>query len=183
MNSYKFLENVFHYFITFTIKDWLPLFINPEPIQILIDSLNYCIDQKHLRVNAYVIMPNHVHMIVFDQTLDNQRLKQTLIEFRKFTGHQLADYIDNHLPNTISAIIHDQNVDDRQRQVWQPGWHAEGIVSEAFWEQKVNYIHMNPVKKGFVKYPEHWRYSSAGYWLNGEVGDVPITDIFEYTGE
>ena len=124
-------------------------------------------------------MPNHIHMIVFDQSLDNQRLKQTLTNFRKFTGHQLADYIDNQLPAKISAVIHQENLNDRQRQVWQPGWHAEGIVNEVFWEQKVNYIHMNPVKKGYVKLPEHWLHSSAGFSINGEEGDLPVTDLFD----
>jgi len=179
MDAYQFQEGVFVYFETFTITDWLPIFINPEPIQILIDSLNFCIEQKHLRINAYVIMPNHVHLIVFDAQLNNQRLKQTLMDFRKFTGHKLANYIDNHLPCTLSAVIHDKNLDDRHRQVWQPGWHAEGVVGEKFWEQKINYIHMNPVKKGFVDLPEHWHYSSAGYWLNGEAGDVAVTDLFD----
>ena len=179
MDAYQFQEGVFVYFVTFSITDWLSIFINPETIQIIIESLSFCIDKKHLRINAYVIMPNHIHMIVFDEELNTQRLKQTLMEFRKFTGHQLADYVDNHLPSTISAVIHNRNLEDRQRQVWQPGWHSEGIISEEFWEQKLNYIHMNPVKKRFVKYPEHWRYSSAGYWINGEAGDVAVTDLFE----
>ena len=124
-------------------------------------------------------MPNHIHMIVFDQTLDNQQLKQTLQDFRKFTGHQLADYIDNQLPGNIAAVIHEKNLEDRQRQVQQPGWHAEGIVNEAFWEQKVDYIHMNPVKKGYVELPEHWLHSSAGFWIKGEAGVLPVTDLSE----
>ncbi len=135
--------------------------------------------QEALKINAYVIMPNHIHMIVFDQSLDNQRLKQTLTDFRKFTGHKLADHIDNQLPDKISAVIHQENLNDRRRQVWQPGWHAEGIVNEVFWEQKVNYIHMNPVKKGYVKLPEHWLHSSSGFWINGEEGDLPVTDLFD----
>ena len=124
-------------------------------------------------------MPNHIHMIVFDQALDNQRLHQTLTDFRKFTGHQLADYIDDQLPEKITEVIHQENLNDRQRQVWQPGWYAEGIVNEVFWEQKGNYIHMNPVRKGYVKLPEHWRHSSEGYWLNEEDGDLPVMDIFQ----
>jgi len=179
MDAYQFQEGIFVYFVTFTITDWLPIFITPEAVQIIVESLRFCIEQKNLRINAYVIMPNHIHMIVFDEQFNNQRLKRTLIDFRKFTGHQLANYVDNHLSSSFSETIHNKILGDRCRQVWQPGWHAEGVVGEAFWEQKINYIHMNPVKKGFVNLPEHWRYSSAGYWLNGEDGDVPVTDLLE----
>ena len=177
MDGYKFHEDVFVYFITFTITDWLPVFISPEPIKIIADSLEFSINKRHLRVNAYVIMPNHIHMIVFDAQFDNLRLKQTLVNFRKFTGHRLADYIDSHLSRSLSSVIQAKNITDRARQVWQPGWHAEGIVGDRFWEQKINYLHMNPVRKGFVLLPEHWRYSSARYWQNGENGDIPLMDI------
>ena len=56
-------------------------------------------------------------------------------------------------------------------------WHAEGLLSEHFWKEKLDYIHHNPVRKGYVQLPEHWRYSSAGYWLKQEVGDVPVVPI------
>ena len=178
MDPYQIQEGMYVYFITFTIKDWLPIFINPETIEIITESLRYSIDHKHLRINAYVIMPNHLHMIVFDEDFDNDRLKKCLIEFRKYTGHLLADYIDQHLPNTLSRIIHETNQNDRRRQVWQRDWYAEGIIGEEFWELKINYIHMNPVRKGFVDLPEQWRNSSARFWLDGEDVELPITDTF-----
>jgi REP element-mobilizing transposase RayT len=98
-----------------------------------------------------------------------------MAEFRKFTGHKLADYIDNNLPGSFSRVIRSNSLNDRSRQVWMPGWHAEGLVSEAFLNQKVNYIHENPVRKGCVRVPEHWRYSSAAFWINGVVGEIPIS--------
>jgi hypothetical protein len=53
------------------------------------------------------------------------------------------------------------------------------LASEAFLNQKVEYIHQNPVRKGFVDVPEHWRYSSAAYWMGGEEGDIPISQVIE----
>jgi hypothetical protein len=70
-------------------------------------------------------------------------------------------------------------LNDRSRQVWLPVWHAEGLASEAFLNQKVDYIHQNPVRKGYVCVPEHWRYSSAKYWLDGEEGEIPISPVIE----
>ena len=177
MDRYQFYDGVYVYFVTFTIIDWLPVFIDPNPIQIIVDSLNFCIQGKSLRINAYVLMPNHLHLIVFDAKFDNLRLHQTLVDFRKFTGKRLADHIDSNLCSSWATVIRSQDLEDRQRLVWQPGWHAEGLASEKFWKQKLNYIHENPVRKGFVRSPEHWCYSSAGYWLGGEVGDVPVVPV------
>ena len=174
MDSYKFIDGVYVYFVTFTTIDWLPVFVNPEPTNIVFESLVYCIKEKQLRVHAYVIMPNHIHMIVFDSGFNNDRLQKTLTEFRKFTGRKLADYIDSHLAASISGIIRQEKLNDRRRQVWQPGWHAEAIVSEVFLHQKMEYIHENPVRKGYVDFPEHWANSSAGFWSNGKEGKIPI---------
>jgi putative transposase len=102
-------------------------------------------------------MPNHVHLIAFDKSFDNARLQQTLTDFRKFTGRILADYIDMNLPDSLKKVIRTTSVTDRVRRVWQSGWHAEGLISESFWEQKMDYIHENPVRKGYVRLPEHWR--------------------------
>jgi REP element-mobilizing transposase RayT len=179
MDSFKFIEGVYAYYVTFTVVDWLPIFTNPEPVKLITDSLRFCIMGKYLRVYAYVIMPNHLHMVVFDGKFDNLRLQKTMAEFRKFTGHKLADYIDNNLPESFSRVIRSNLLNDRSRQVWMPGWHAEGLVSEAFLNQKVNYIHENPVRKGYVRVPEHWRYSSAEYWTNGIEGEIPISIVIE----
>ncbi|HHX08384.1 MAG TPA: transposase [Chloroflexi bacterium] len=179
MDSYKFIDGVYVYFVTFTIVDWLPVFINPEATEIVYDSLRFCHANKYLRIHAYVIMPNHVHLLVSDADFENERLGKTLTEFRKFTGNKLAEYIDANLSEALSQTTRAKQLNDRIRQVWQPGWHAEALASEQFLMQKLNYIHENPVKKGFVTLPEHWRHSSAGYWINGEIGEIPIVPYGE----
>jgi len=105
----------------------------------------------------------------------------TLAEFRKFTGHKLADYVDNNLATSLSRVIRNNSLNDRRRLVWIPGWHAEALASEAFLNQKVEYIHQNPVRKGFVDVPEAWRYSSAAYWVSGQEGEIPISTLIEET--
>ncbi len=177
MDRFRLVDGVYVYFVTFTIIDWLPVFNNPEAAQILLDSLNFCIKEKGLRINAYVIMPNHMHMIVFDKNFENQRLRRTLSDFRKFTGRKLADYFDQNSSDYMGQAIRRTVLKDRERQIWQPGWHAEGLLSEHFWEQKMNYIHDNPVRKGYVRLPENWRYSSAGFWLNGEESAVQVMPV------
>ena len=77
-------------------------------------------------------MPNHIHIFVFDTNFDNMRLQKTLIEFRKFTGHKLANYVDNDLPESLSSVMRGKVLTDRSRQIWQRGWHAEGLANEDF---------------------------------------------------
>ena len=49
-------------------------------------------------------------------------------------------------------------------QLWQEGFHPQAIVSDEMMVQKREYLHQNPVKRGLVSAPEHWRYSSAHEW-------------------
>ena len=177
MDRYKIIDNVGVYFITFTVVDWLPVFVDESPNSILIDSLKYCIDNKGLRVNAYVIMPNHLHAVVFNTEFDSSALHQALTDFRKFTGQALTGYVNTRFSKAISSILQQEKLEDRKRRFWQSGWHAEGIESERFLEQKVNYIHDNPCRKGLVRLPQDWRYSSAAFWMDGESVDLPIASL------
>lgn len=179
MEHYKIFEGVGVYFVTFTVVEWLPVFIEEPTFKIITDSLNFCTQNKHLRVNAYVIMPTHMHAVVFDKDFDSERLKHTLDDFRKFTGRRLADYCDAHYSSTFGEALRRAAGEDRLRRFWQPTQHPEGIVSERFWQQKVNYIHENPVRKGLVTKPEDWRFSSARFWLgeNTNDSDVEICEI------
>ncbi len=177
MDRYRVTEDFGLYFVTFTIIKWLPLFNYVAPTKILIDSLKYCIQNKNLRINAYVIMPNHFHGIVFDANLNHDNLNRTLTNFRKFTGRQIADYVDANLPRAYSSVLRGENLHDRERRLWQSGWHSEGIYSENFWQQKVDYIHENPCRKGLVEDPQEWRYSSASFWMEGKSVDLPIADL------
>jgi REP element-mobilizing transposase RayT len=169
------MEGISTYFFTFTVVDWLPIFIKPEFTDIVAESLIFCSENKGLKIHGYVIMPNHIHAILSDKANDNQSLQKTVSEFRSFTGHQLARLIDNTYPTSWSNIVRITAETDRERRVWQSGWHAEAVVNQDFFAQKLSYIHSNPVRAGFVELPEHWVHSSARFWLLGEKGKVPIS--------
>ncbi len=174
MERYRIFPGVNVYFVTFTIVEWLPVFIEERTCKVLTDSLNFCIHNKYLRVNAYVLMPNHFHAIVFDSDFESARLKHTLDDFRKYTGRNLLDDCDSHFSPSYGEVFRRAAGDDRHRRFWQPTQHPEGIVSEKFWQQKVNYIHENPVRKGLVMRPEDWRFSSARFWMRGEGKDAEV---------
>ncbi len=177
MEHYRIVEGVGLYYVTFTVIEWLPVFIDETACKIITESLNFCIKNKHLRVNAYVIMPTHLHAILFDAEFDPERLKSTLDDMRKFTGRQLLDHAAHHLPKAFTQEFQQHAGKDRQRRFWQPTQHAVGIFSYAFWKQKFDYLHYNPYRKGLVLHPEDWPFSSARFWLKGETNNVQLSDV------
>jgi hypothetical protein len=61
MERYRIVSDAAVYFVTFSIVDWLPIFVSEEPCRIVADSFRFCHEQKALRFNAFVIMPTHLH--------------------------------------------------------------------------------------------------------------------------
>jgi len=72
------------------------------------------------------------------------------------------------LPRSFTDVLREKAGTDRERRLWQPSRHPVQIETEAFWQGKLDYLHGNPVRKGLVRQAEHWRFSSAKYWLDGD---------------
>ena len=179
MERYHITSDEAVYYVTFTVVDGLPVFVSEPPCRIVADSLKYCHQHKGLRINAFVIMPTHVHVILFHAEFDSERLLDAVSDFRKFTGRRLADLCDQNMPSCFSAAMRAAAGDDRERRFWQPTRHPEAIHSEAFWRQKFDYLHDNPHRKGLVREPQAWRFSSAAYWYLGQEtpSEVPLTPL------
>jgi REP element-mobilizing transposase RayT len=179
MERYRIGPEAAVYYVTYSVVEWLPVFITEATCKIVTESLTFCHHQKHLRINAFVIMPTHLHLIVLDADLDSERLVRTLADIRKFTGRQLSDHCRDHFPRCFQATLRAQATADRERRFWQPSRHPEAIQNKPFWQQKSDYLHDNPCRKGLVRSPQHWRYSSAPWYISDgkEQADVPLTAI------
>ena len=179
METAKIQEGAALYYLTFTVVYWLPVFISAEPCLTFTESLNYCQQQKSLRVNAFVIMPTHAHLIVFDADFDSTRLNQTITAMRQCTGRQLANFCHQKMPAVYGQVIGSPRRQDRANQFWQQSKHPVAIWSEDFWQTKFDYLHDNPRRKGLVHEAANWRFSSAAYWLRDqkEAADVVLTGI------
>jgi putative transposase len=171
---YRIVEEASIYFVTYTVVEWLPVFTTEAACQIVTESMNYCHEGKGLCTNGFVIMPTHMHAIFFDELFDNERLQKSLADFRKFTGRRMCEYIDRYMSEQFSRTLRTSSTAGRERRFWQPSRHVEGIQSERFWEQKLNYIHDNPCRKGFVSKAEDWRYSSAKYYYSDAVEECDV---------
>jgi REP element-mobilizing transposase RayT len=119
------------YFLTLTVVDWVAVFTRPCYKQILVDSLRYCQQAKGLAIYAWVLMSNHLHLLA-SATKEGISLSDILRGFKKFTSKKIVEAIE-----------------------------AEAVFSYSFFEQKLAYIHDNPVRAEIVEFPEEYLYSSA----------------------
>ena len=179
MERYQFYDDCALYYVTFSVVDWLPVFVSQAAMQIVTESFNFCHQNKSLRINAFVIMPTHLHAICFDTQWQAARLERTLTEFRKFTGRNMVEHCAAHLPASFVQAMESAAPEDRAHRFWQPTRHPVALTSEAMWRQKLDYLHDNPVRKGLVRRPADWRFSSATYYATDGTGpsDVQISRL------
>jgi len=147
------------HFLTKTVVEWIPLFVNPEIVSLLFDSLRFIQKERKVTFYAYVIMEHHLHCIASAPDLG-----KTIKEFKSYTARTIIDYLKGRNATSLleelvrSKLNHKKGSD---YQLWQEGSHPEEIYSEKMLIQKIEYIHNNPVRRGYVDEPKHWRYSSA----------------------
>lgn len=177
MSRWKIQRGVKVYFTTSTIVEWLPIFIEEEYFKILTESLDYCRENKGLKIHGYVIMLNHLHVL----SSSDGNVSDIMRDFKSYTSHEIIKLLKS--KNTLIPLqVFKQaaKVDKKSQsyKVWQTGFHPIGIESEKFYKQKLNYIHQNPVKKRYVAKPEHWIYSSAGFYEGTGESIVGIDRLF-----
>jgi len=163
------------YFVTATTVNWLPLFGNPDIVAILLDSLQYLVVHERIMLFAYVIMENHLHLIASANDLSGE-----ISKFKSFTARKSVDYYleqNNQFVLDQLAFYKLKHKTDRSFQFWQEGSHPERIENGLMMEQKITYIHQNPVRRGYVDLPEHWRYSSARNYADME-GLLPVVKVW-----
>lgn len=167
------------YFITCTVVDWVDVFTRKIYRDIVIDSLNYCCCNKGLSIFAYVIMSNHIHLIIRS---DAGHLSDTLRDFKRFTAVNIINAIQQQPESRREWILHrfswngGQNLRNTTNQFWFQDNRPEQIYSHPFFMQKLNYIHENPVRAGIVDKAEDFVYSSARTIILNKKGLVPITE-------
>jgi REP element-mobilizing transposase RayT len=171
-SRYKIYEEEYSYFVTSSIVEGLPLFMDPKLCSIILDSLTYAQQVNNLLLYGYVIMPNHIHLII-----KGEHLSKGLRAFKSYTARCIVNYLEDNHKTRLLKQLRSWKLDhhkDSSYQVWQEGFHPKQISTPEMMEQKLNYIHFNPVKSGFVESPLDWRYSSASNY-EGTKGLISIT--------
>lgn len=170
-SRYRIYDEKAPHFVTCTVLNWIPLFTRPATAAIVLDALNYRQKQAGWRIYGYVILENHLHLVIQAEDLPAE-----LPRFKSYTARKLIDYLlerrAEHLLKQL-AFFRKAHKQDRDYQLWEEGSHPEVIENEAVLRQKLDYIHQNPVKRGYVDDPAHWRYSSARNYA-GLPGLIPV---------
>ncbi|MTK53912.1 transposase [Paludibacter sp.] len=162
--GYKIKEQDALHYLTFQIVNWVDLFTRLVYRDIVIDSLRYCQEKKGFEIYVFVIMSNHVHLLARSNI---GKLSDTIREFKSFTAKQMLAAIESEPESrrewmlNIFEFAAKQHKRNEKYQIWTHENHAELIYSNAFIDQKVNYIHNNPVRAAIVERPEDYLYSSA----------------------
>lgn len=154
------------YFVTSTVIDWLDVFTRPVYKHIVLESLQYCQQHKGLDIYAWVLMTNHLHAIV--GLRGEGTIGDVMRDFKKFTSKSIVKAIEDNERESRKEWLLDRcwfrGANDRKVtnfKFWQDGSYVERIDSYEFYRQKVDYIHMNPVRQEIVEQPESFLYSSA----------------------
>ena len=167
-SRYRISEGEQTYFVTSTIVEWIPLFTSARYCSIVTDSLLFCREQKGLSLHAYVIMDSHIHLVVTAPDITT-----LMRDFKSFTGKRIIALLEADGKGWLLGRLEffkKSYKTESLHQVWQEGFHPQAILSEEMFRQKVDYVHLDPVRRGLVAAPEHWVYSSASNYYLGAGG-------------
>lgn len=178
--KYKFHNPEGIYFVSFATINWLHIFVRQEYFIILSESLEYCRKEKGMELFAWCIMPSHVHLIFRAKDNEPSRL---IKELKTYTSKQLQKAIEEHPRESrkewllwMMSKAGEKNSNVTNRQFWQQHNKPIELWSSEVFQQKVDYLHNNPVESGFVTKAEDWKFSSAVDFAGGK-GQIEIDNI------
>ena len=179
--KYKFQDNTKLHFVTFTVVEWVDVFIRDDYRNIIYDSLKYCQDNKGLEVYAYCMMTSHIHLII---GTERGVLSDIVRDFKSFTSRHIRIAIGQNEKESrrkwmveLFGKAGDRNKRNIDFQFWQQHNHPIELSNPEIMKQRLDYIHNNPVVAGFVERAEAWVHSSAGDYYGTRKGRIDLVLI------
>ena len=172
--KYKIRDQREFYHVTFTVINWIDVFVRDVYKEIFLGSVKHCQREKGLMVGAWVIMTSHIHLII---GTNGDNIENIIRDMKSFTSRHIrkeietADYESRRewmLPMFYNAGRYNANNNDYQ--FWLQNNHPIQLSTPEMMRQRINYIHNNPVKAGFVCEPQHWKWGSAHDYCGGTQG-------------
>src|SRR6185312_3567902 len=162
-------------FFTATILEWKRLLKPDKYKDIIVCSLQFLVENRRVKVNAFVIMDNYLHLIW--QMMEGIKPQAVQRDFMKYTAQKIKqDLIKNH-----PAVLAHFKVDakDREYQFWERNALSVELNTLEMLKQKLEYIHYNPVLAGLCNLPEEYKYSTARLYETGVNDWSFVTDYTE----
>ncbi len=176
--KYKPGEDVLPHFLTFTVIGWIDVFSREIYKEKLLESIRYCIEEKGLAVHAWVIMTNHVHLIV---STENNKIADVIRDIKKYTSRQIIELIEQNPKESrkewmlnIFSFAGKSNNNNKNYQFWRQDYHPVELNTNKKLTQRLVYLHENPVRAGLVWEAWHYKYSSAIDYCTNEKGLLKI---------
>ncbi len=148
-------------FFTATIYDWNHLLKDDNVKDIIISSLRFLVRANRISLYGFVIMSNHLHLIWRIKV--PHELKNVQRDFLKYTAQQIKSYLKQHDVALLDKCK--VNHHDRKYMIWKTDSLSVDLYSQKVYDQKLDYIHDNPVKAGLCHQPEAYKYSSAEHYI------------------
>ncbi|MEA1913764.1 MAG: transposase [Campylobacterota bacterium] len=158
-SRYTISEPTHPYFMTCTILHWIPIFTRIDTTTIIFDSLKYLQQSDNLKLYAYVILENHLHLIA-----SSHDIAKSMQKFKAHTAKEILSYLQMQNVKTILdqlAFYKKAHKKQSTYQLWQEGISPRLIQNDQMMLDRINYIHNNPIKRGYIEEAKYWRYSSA----------------------
>jgi REP element-mobilizing transposase RayT len=177
--KYRFLDQQQAYFVSFATVNWVDVFTRSIYCDRIVESLKYCQKEKGLILYAWCIMPSHVHLIIGTK---DKLMQDIMRDLKSYTSRVIKEDIQSYSKESrrewllwMFERVGRKNGNNREWQLWQQHNHPIELSSNKIIDQKLEYVHYNPVSAGYVESPEHWMYSSArNYYEKPGLIDVEI---------
>ena len=179
---YRFYGGRDLHFLTFSCYQRHPLFDNDARCDLFLEVLERVRRRYRLVVLGYVVMPEHVHLLVSEpqkKTLSTamQALKLGFVRSLECaSGGGVAAPAPRSRKNGETWGTPVSRTAANPNHFWQARFYDFNVWTEHKHVEKLRYIHRNPVERGLVESPEQWRWSSFRWYLCGEAGPVRIND-------
>jgi REP element-mobilizing transposase RayT len=172
--NYKFHNHDGVCFVSFAVVGWLDVFTRNEYKNILIDSLHFCQKEKGMEIFAWCIMSSHIHLI--SRSVEDQKPELMIGDFKRFTSKAIVKAIIENPKESRKELLLEQflkagnkSSNVNKYQFWRHDNHPIELWSNKVIDEKIDYIHNNPVEEGLVFRAEDYLYSSAADYA-GEKG-------------
>jgi len=184
--NYKFHNPEGLYFVSFAVVGWLDVFTRNEYKDLVLESLEYCQNNKGMEVHAWCIMTNHVHLIF--RSIKGQQPELLLGDLKRFTSRNVVKAIQENPRESRREFLLDyfkneaaKSSNSTNYQFWRHDNKPIELWSNEVIQQKIDYIHNNPVEDGIVFRPEDYKYSSASDYagVKGVLDGICVVQNFK----
>jgi len=164
--------------LTFSCYRRYPFLSKDRTRQWLADAINNACAQYHYLLWAYVIMPEHVHLLVRPEVRDYD-IARFRGAIKEPVGRQAMAYLEGNAPGWLPRVTRKRR-GRTERLFWQPGGgYDRNIDNPTTLRPMIDYIHMNPVRRGLVEMPWEWKWSSAAWYHDQIQGPCVVHPLTE----